>query len=260
MNLELRGLTALITGASRGIGRAIAESLAAEGCNLVLASRSAQDLATARSEITAAHGVEIETIAIDLSEPASIDKLVEHSPNVDILVNNAGAIRRGELLDIDETRWRAMWETKVFAYINLTRHYYARMRERGNGVIVNIIGLAAEKLDDQYIAGSSGNAALVAFTRALGSRSIDFGVRVVGINPGWVETDRAVSSLRGRAQAELGDAERWRELIATTMPRGRLITPKEIGDVVAFAASARASGISGHILTVDAGMAARSYR
>lgn len=259
MDLALRGQKVLITGGSRGIGRAIAEGFAAESCRLVLVGRSEEQLATVRTVLSSAHGVEVETIPLDLSVVGSADALAARVADADILVNNAGAIRRGELLDVDEATWRQAWEMKVFGYINLTRLYYRRMKDRGHGVILNIIGLAAEKLDDGYIAGSSGNASLVAFTRALGSRSIDFGVRVLGINPGWVETEKAVASLEKRAASELGEAGRWRDLVKSTMPRGRLITPKEVADVAVFAASPRASAVSGHVLTVDAGMAARSY-
>jgi NAD(P)-dependent dehydrogenase (short-subunit alcohol dehydrogenase family) len=260
MELRLSGSKVLVTGGSRGIGRAIAETFAEEGCRLWIASRSAADLEKARKDIAAKHQANVVTVTIDMGSAGAAAKLAAETGDVDILINNAGVIPRGELLDLNEAKWREAWELKVFGYINLTREYFGRMKARGRGVIINVIGLAAEKLDDRYIAGSSGNAALVAFTRALGSYSIDHGVRVLGINPGWTETDRSTKSLRGRAEAELGDAGRWNELIATTMPGGRLLTPAEIADVVVFAASERAGGISGHVITVDAGMAARSYR
>lgn len=260
MDLRLGGSKVLVTGGSRGIGRAIAETFAAEGCRVWIASRSAEDLGKAKQDIAARHRADVATVAIDMGSAGAAAKLAAETGDVDILVNNAGVIPRGELTDLSEAQWRGAWELKVFGYINLTREYFGRMKARGRGVIVNVIGLAAEKLDDRYIAGSSGNAALVAFTRALGSHSVDHGVRVLAVNPGWTETDRSTKSLRGRAQAELGDAGRWRELIATTMPRGRLLTPAEIADVVVFAASERGSGISGHVITVDSGMAARSYR
>ena len=117
----------------------------------------------------------------------------------------------------------------------------------------------AEKVDYDYLAGSAGNAGLVAFTRALGSMSIEYGVRVLGVNPGYVETGRAIRGLRIRAQKELGDPERWPDLVRDLWPRGQMIKPEEIADLVAFLASDRASAICGHIVTADAGFAARSY-
>lgn len=257
MDLHLRGRRVLITGATGGIGRALAQGFAAEGCELVLLGRSSALLVELRAEIAAVSSVTIATRAIDLALPGAAQTLVSEFGQIDILINNAGAIRRGGLLDVDETTWRAAWDLKVFGYVNMTRAFIEPMFARGRGVIVNVIGVAAERIDDGYIVGSSGNASLVAFTRAVGSRSIDRGVRVVGLNPGWVETPKAMISLRQRANTELGDPERWPELLKN-QPRGRLISPAEIADVATFLASDRASAMSGHVVTVDAGWAARA--
>jgi len=114
-------------------------------------------------------------------------------PDIDILVNNAGDIPGGSIDKIDEATWRHAWELKVLRYINLTRAIYAQMKARGHGVIINDIGAAGEKFDANYICGSAGNAALMAFTRALGGKSLADNIRVVGINPGPVGTDRHVT-------------------------------------------------------------------
>jgi NAD(P)-dependent dehydrogenase (short-subunit alcohol dehydrogenase family) len=259
MNLDLAGRSVLISGASKGIGRAVAEEFAREGCSLFLVARTAADLERARDEIRARHNVPVEIHAADLSRNDAIEAVVRWAGPTDILINNAGAIPKGDLLELDDARWREAWDLKVFGYINMSRAIYRDMQARKSGVIVNIIGLAAEKPDYDYLAGSTGNASLVAFTRALGSLSIEYGVRVMGVNPGYVETERAVRGLRIRAQKELGDPERWPDLIRDLWPRGRMITPKEIADVVVFLASDRASAMTGHIVTVDAGFAARSY-
>ena len=257
MDLHLRGSRVMITGASGGIGRAVARGFAAEGCELVLLGRSPALLSELRSEIAAVSSVMIATRAIDLASPGAAQTLAGEFGQIDILINNAGAIRRGSLLEVDENTWRAAWDLKVFGYVNMTRAFIEPMFARGSGVVVNVIGVAAERMDDGYIVGSSANASLVAFTRALGSRSIDRGVRVVGVNPGWVETPKAMISLRQRANTELGDPQRWRELLKN-QPRGRLITPDEIANVITFVASDRASALSGHVVTVDAGWAARA--
>lgn len=257
MDLFLSGRRVLITGATGGIGRALARGFAAEGCELVLLGRSPELLLQLRAEIAAISNLPIATRAIDLASPGAGQTLAAEFNQIDILVNNAGAIRRGTLLDVDEATWRAAWDLKVFGYVNMTRAFIVPMFERGSGVIVNVIGVAAERVDDGYIVGSSGNASLVAFTRAIGSRSIDRGVRVIGISPGWTETPKAVISLRQRAGTELGDPERWRELLAK-QPRGRLISPDEIASVTTFMASDRASAMSGQVVTVDAGWAARA--
>ena len=257
MDLHLRGSRVMITGASGGIGRAVARGFAAEGCELVLLGRSPALLSELRSEIAAVSSAMIATRSIDLASPGAAQTLAGEFGQIDILVNNAGAIGRGSLLEVDENTWRAAWDLKVFGYVNMTRAFIEPMFARGSGVIVNVIGVAAERIDDGYIVGSSANASLVAFTRALGSRSIDRGVRVVGVNPGWVETPKAMISLRQRANTELGDPQRWRELLKN-QPRGRLITPDEIANVITFVASDRASALSGHVVTVDAGWVARA--
>ncbi len=256
MNLELSGLTALVTGASRGIGFAVAQAFAREGCHLHLAARTAADLDAARSAILAESQVNITTHALDLGLSANINELARRCADVDILVNNAGGIPSGHLLDIDEARWRASWELKVFGYINLTREIYRCMSKKKCGVIVNVIGVAGERLRQDYISGGTGNAALMAFTRNLGGESVDHQVRVVGINPGQIETDRLRERLEKRAAAELGDKHRWLELVEDP-PLGRLARPDEVADAVLYLASARASYISGTILTVDGGRAVR---
>ena len=258
MDLGLKGKRALVTGASQGIGRACAEALAREGCHLELAARQREGLEAAKAELEKNHRVNVSIHPLDLAQPGNATRLAQECGAADILINNAGNTPRGTLREVDEQTWRQGWELKIYGYLNLTREFYRRMVERRAGVIVNVIGIGAEKLEYAYAAGSAGNAALVAMTRAVGSVSLDFGVRVLGVNPGWVETEKAKRGLRNRAAAELGDAERWPEL-TKHWPRGFLIRPQEIGDVVTFAASERAGAVSGVILTVDAGFSARGY-
>ncbi|MDP7539113.1 MAG: SDR family oxidoreductase [Alphaproteobacteria bacterium] len=256
MELELAGRTALITGGSKGIGRACAESLAAEGLHLHLAARGKEALAETKDKILRNHQVSIETHALDLSDSEAQQELSGRCPDIDILVNNAGAIPGGTVASIDEGRWREAWDLKVFGYINLCRIFHARMASRGQGVIVNVIGLAGEAFNAGYIAGSTGNAGLMAFTRALGSTSLDDGVRVVGVNPGLVETGRMVTLMEQRAEAEFGDKSRWRDL-TTNLPAGRAAKPEEVANLVTFLASERAAYTTGVIYSIDGGAAAR---
>jgi 3-oxoacyl-[acyl-carrier protein] reductase len=256
MDLRLSGRTALITGGSRGIGFGVAQSLAAEGCHLHLSSRNAADLETARSKLQAAHKINVTCHALDLSLSENAKKLSKTCRDVDILINNAGAIPQGTLTGLDEKTWRDSWDLKVFGYINLARDIYAAMCERRRGVIVNIIGGAGERPTNGYIAGSMGNASLMAFSRALGAESPSHGVRVLGLNPSATATDRGVVRWRNQAQKDLGDPERWPEL-TKGFPFGRPATVEEIADVVAFLCSDRASYMSGTIISVDGGAAWR---
>jgi 3-oxoacyl-[acyl-carrier protein] reductase len=252
MELGLRGKKALVTGASRGIGRACAEVLAEEGCDVALVARTAADLETARAAIVAKHNVAVRVFALDLSLGRNVERLAAECADIEILVNNAGAIPGGDLDAIDEGRWRSAWDLKVFGYINMTRRFYASMRGRRAGVIVNIIGAAGENPDFDYIAGSSGNASLMAFTRAIGGTAPRDGLRVVGINPGPVMTERLVTLMRSRAEARFGDAERWLEVM-TGYAFGRAARPEEIAWMAAFLASEKSGYTTGSIVTIDGG-------
>jgi 3-oxoacyl-[acyl-carrier protein] reductase len=256
MELGLRGRKALVTGGSKGIGRACAEVLAEEGCDVALVARTAADLETAAAAIVARHNVAVRIFALDLSLSGNVDTLAAECADIEILVNNAGAIPGGDLDAIDEARWRTAWDLKVFGYVNLTRRFYSLMRGRRAGVIINIIGTAGENPDFDYIAGSSGNASLMAFTRAIGGTAPREGLRVVGINPGPVMTERLVTLMRTRAQAKFGEAERWPELM-TGYAFGRAAKPEEIAWMAAFIASDKSGYTTGSIITIDGGGGSR---
>ena len=257
MDFDLNGKLALITGGSRGIGRAIAETLAAEGCNLILVSRNASDLEATQKHIEGLAKISVRTDACDLADSSNVARLAEKVPGVDILVNNAGAIPGGTLSDVDEAHWRTAWDLKVFGTINMTRAYYPLMKARGGGVIVNVIGNAAATRDPNYICGVTGNAGLTAFTEAIGSNSLHDGIRVLGVSPGPTATDRLVGLVRKRAKSEFGDEARWPELFRS-LPGGRVGEPTEIAAMVAFLASPRSTYTSGVVVTLDAGVSSRT--
>jgi 3-oxoacyl-[acyl-carrier protein] reductase len=253
LDLELSGKLALITGGSRGIGRAIADALAAEGCNLMLVARSAAALEGVRREIEERYHVSICTDAVDLGDGSNVARLSKLFPNVDILVNNAGAIPIGTLFEVDEARWRTAWDLKVLGTINMTRAFYPLMKAQGGGVIINIIGHATRTHDPNYICGVTGNAGLTAFTEAIGSGSLRDGIRVIGVSPGPTATDR----LFARANKRFGDPARWPELY-TSLPAGRVSEPAEIAAMVCFLASPKSSYTSGVVITLDAGISSRA--
>jgi len=257
MELGLKGKSALITGASKGIGLATAHSFAREGIStLYLAARSVDGLAAAKEALSSQYGTTVHVHAMDLSVTENVLRLAKECAEADILVNNAADSSAGSLDQISDQVWRDSLDLKIFSYVTLTREMYAHMKKRGSGVIVNDIGNSGENWDANYIVGTTGNAAMMAFTRGVGGRSLDDGIRVVGVNPGPVATDRMVKLMKRRALDWYGDEGRWEELF-DKYPAKRPASAEEVADLMVYLASDRAGYITGTIVTIDGGIASR---
>jgi 3-oxoacyl-[acyl-carrier protein] reductase len=255
--MKMNGKSVLVTGASKGIGLSCAESFAREGTNVIITGRDVGRLVAAAEHIKGAvAGADVAIFPGDLALSADRERLFAAHPAVDILVNNAGAIPGGNLFDIKLDRWLEVWQLKVFGYIHLTQLYLEAMKQRGEGVIVNIIGMAGQEPRWDYVCGAMGNAALIAMTRAAGAKSVDWNVRVFGINPSGTRTDRIETLLRAKAKANSGDSENWQDGLSA-LPFGRLAEAGEIADLAVMLASPRASYLSGTVLDVDGG---QSYK
>lgn len=251
MDLGLKGRTVLVTGASKGIGLACAESFAREGAKVIITGRDESRLQAAVDKLKAS-GADVASFAGDLGNAGDRERLSAAFPKVDVLVNNAGAIPGGNLLDLSVSTWTDSWQLKVFGYIHLTQLYLRAMKEQGSGVVLNIIGMAGQQPRWDYVCGSAGNAALIAFTRAVGAKSVDWNVRVLGINPSPTRTDRIESLMRKKAKDNTGDEERWKEGLAT-LPFGRLAEASEVADLAVMLASPQASYLSGTVVDLDGG-------
>ena len=242
MDLALKGKSVLVTGGSKGIGLACAQSFAAEGCRVHLAARDKERLAGAARSL----GGDAKVHSVDLRDGAALRQLAKECEGVDILVNNAGDIPGGTIETVDEAKWRHAWELKVFGFLNLSRELYRSMKARGSGVIVNVIGMAGETHPFEYICGAVGNAGLAAFTKAMGKGSREHGVRVVGVHPPATRTDRIVTLMKASAKAKFGDESRYTELM------GNVIEPSQVADMVCFLASPRAGQLSGVVVNLGA--------
>jgi 3-oxoacyl-[acyl-carrier protein] reductase len=257
MDLGLKDKIAIVTGASRGIGKAISQELAAEGVHLVLCARGEERLSAVADTIKANNRIEVLPVATDLSTIDGIDNVVKETigrfARIDILVNNAGAVKPGSILSKSDRNWHTEWELKVFGYIRMARKVIPHMKETGGGRIVNIIGLAGEQPDANFIAGGGGNAALMNITKALADEGAPYNILVNGINPGPTRTERH-KDLMERLANEKGitPAEAEAECM-TGNPLLRAGNPEEISAVAAFLVSKRASYINGVIIPVDGG-------
>lgn len=248
MDLQIAGKHAVVTGGSKGIGLAVAEAFLAEGASVTLVARDPGRLSEAAKSLPG----HVDTVAADLSVAAEREKLAASHGSADILVNNAGAIPGGGLFDIDMARWEQAWALKVMGYIHMTQLFLAGMKDRGAGTIINIIGMAGRQPRWDYVCGGTGNAALNAFTNAVGGKSPEWGVRVFGIHPSATRTDRIVTLSKSRAKTMLGDESRWEEMLAG-LPFGRPAEPAEMAAVAVMLASPKAGYLSGTVVDVDGG-------
>ncbi|HEX3972659.1 MAG TPA: short-chain dehydrogenase/reductase [Stellaceae bacterium] len=261
MDLHLTGKKALVTGASRGIGFAVAKAFAGEGVAVRIAARPGERIEKAAAVLREAGAKDFAAYGLDLALTEKRAELVEACGDVDILVNCAGVIPRQTIEQMSEAAWREAWELKLFGSIDLTRRYYARMKEQRGGVIINVIGSAGLRPDYNFAAGSVANSALMSLTSALGGVSPDFNVRIVGVNPGSVRTERTLERLQQVAKQRFGDDSRWPELekeMAKNQPFGHTQSPAQMAAVIAFLASDHAQYITGTTITVDGGASSRS--
>jgi 3-oxoacyl-[acyl-carrier protein] reductase len=252
MDLELTGKVAVITGASRGIGRAIAQTLSAQGMRLLLAARTQDQL----EQLAASLPTDCFVAAVDLRDPTApaslIAAAIDHFGRLDVLVNNAGATRRADFLILSDEDWADGFALKFFGAMRCCRAAWPHLVS-SRGCIVNIVGIGGRTGSADFTIGGSVNAALLNLTKALADRGVKEGVRVNAINPGSITTERLHTRIRAFASAHNLDETQAALEMAKTMGIVRFGTPEEIAHAVAFLASPQSSYIQGAILDVDGG-------
>ena len=263
MDLELTGKTALVTGGSKGIGKAIARTLAREGVRVAICSRDKAALEAAAKEAAAGARGEVIAIAGDLSRADEVQRVAEdavgHLGRLDILVNNAGAIRGGDFLKIPDEQWTGDWSLKLLGYIRMARAVFPQMQSQGGGRICNVVGAAARNPTATYLPGGAANAALINFTKGLADVGAPSGILVTAVSPAATRTERWDNLMIQQAAAAGKSVEAFRADIEKTYPLGRIATSEDIADVVTFLVSARASFITGICITVDGGASRGVY-
>lgn len=254
MDLGLQGKKVLITGGSKGIGLSCAHAFAAEGAEIVLASRDQKTLESAAGAVRRKHNAKVVIHPADLSDAGQRVRMHQAFPDIEILVNNAGAIPGGGIADVSLERWQEAWSLKVFGYIHLCQLYVAKMKARKAGTIVNIIGMGGRAVRPDYICGAAGNAALIGFTNALGAETPDYNVRVFGINPAATLTDRIVTISKQRAKNRFGDESRWEEALgASKLPFGQIKSAEEVAALAVMLTAPQVHYLSGIVIDMDGG-------
>ena len=252
MDLNLSGKVALVTGASRGIGRAIAEALASEGMKLALVARSGDLL----EELAKSLSTECLAQARDLREPDApagvIGNAVARFNRIDVLVNNAGATERGDFLTLSDEAWGDGFALKFFGAMRCCRAAWPHLKS-SKGSIVNIVGIGGRTGSAEFTIGGSVNAALLNLTKALADRGLKDGVRVNAINPGSIATERLQKRLERFASEQGIDHEQATQRMAQAMGVSRFGDPSEIARAVAFLASPQSAYCHGAILDIDGG-------
>ncbi len=256
MTTRLAKRTALITGGSRGIGRAIAEAFAAEGCNLVLNARDPERLAATAAEIAAAHGVQVDTAPCDVCDGEAVRSMVanaEAAAPLDILVNNAGIHIPAPFVDYSFEDFRAVIESNVYSVFHVTQAVLPAMMERRAGRVINLASTAGKWGSRNQSAYNASKHAVVGITRCLGLEMAPYNVLVNAICPWIVDTDMARGFMERHAAVGGADPEELKARMNATVPLGRWIEPREVAGLAVYLASDDASYINGQAWTVDGG-------
>ena len=254
MDLGLNDTVAIVGGASSGMGRAVARTLAGEGGRVVLYARRADLLAEAAAAITAETGTEALAVPADATDPAALDRVcdvaLEHFGRLDIVVNNAGGPPAGSYEDFADADWQRAYELVLGSAIRLTRRALPELRKSGRGRIVNLTSSAVKETNDGLLLSNVFRPGVIGWAKTISRDEARHGITVNSIAPGYIGTERLVQLYSSEADP---DAAMARD--AETIPAGRFGTPEEIAAAVAFLCSNGAAYITGTTMLVDGGLA-----
>ncbi|CAD5966517.1 NADPH-dependent reductase BacG [Planktothrix tepida] len=266
MDLGLKGKIALITGASAGIGFAIAQGLAAEGCKLIICGRNIDRLEQAKKNLLAEFpDVELMSFCADVHNAADSEELVNESlnkfGNINILINNSeGATFSGEAVEnLSDADWKMVFEGKLMGYIRMTNLVLPGMKKHRWGRIINIVGTSGKEPSSRLVKSGVANAALMNFTKAVATQTAKYNVLITSVNPGIIDTPRHQQYLEIAAQEQNKTIDSVKESIVNSIPIGRLGFSSELANLVIFLVSDCASYITGVTIPVDGGLSSSAF-
>jgi 3-oxoacyl-[acyl-carrier protein] reductase len=253
MDLGIKGRSAVVCASSQGLGLACATALAREGCNVFINGRDAERLAEAQAKIAAATGVQVHTVAADITTEAGRQALVDACPRADILINNNAGPQPGKLADWDHAAWMVALESNMLAPILLIRAFLPGMRERKFGRIVNITSAMVKSPRPHMALSTTARTGLTAFSKSVSIEAVADNVTINNLLPERVDTPRQQYMAERMMKAQNIDLAEARRKITETVAAKRFGTPQEFADTCAFLCSAQAGFISGQNLQLDGG-------
>ena len=257
MNTGLQGKVVLITGGSKGIGKAAAHAMALEGARLAICARDERQLQLAADEIQAQTKADLIAVKANLTKLNDIKRFVDTAVKkfnrVDVLVNNAGGAHIGGIFTTTDEDWEYHIQLKLLGYIRMAREVVPHMKAAGGGKIINVVGMTSKELNPLYMVPGVTNAALVNFTKSLSKELEKDKILVNSVNPTTTDTPLTEETFKQLAVAREQTPEAVRQSLVASMPQGRLATAEDIANVIIFLASQAASFVNGISINVDSG-------
>lgn len=257
MDLSLQGKIAIVTGGSKGIGRATALALAGEGVDVAICARGLDDLEAAAVEIRAQTGRTVVPVRADTGVVEDVSNLVATTVaelgGVDILVNNAISPTAAPFMELSDEDWLNQMNVKLLGYVRCAREVIPHMRKRGGGRIINIGGMAARNVNSLAYSFGAANAGVANLAKNLSGEFAKEGILVNCVHPGATRTSRQTIIQERQARDSFTNVEAAGRAAVDRIPIGRMIEPKDIADLVLFLVSNRAEGITGQAIGVDGG-------
>jgi 3-oxoacyl-[acyl-carrier protein] reductase len=258
MDLGLKGKVAIVTASSRGIGRAAAEALAAEGARITLCARTAAAVTAAAEEIRAHAGTDVLAVQADLTKATDIQRVVQRTVEtygtVHILVNNAGGPPGGVFDGLADADWQAAFELTLLSAVRMIRAVLPYMRRAGGGAIINVQSTSVKVPLENLMLSNAIRTGVIGLAKTLSLELAKDGIRVNNVLPGTVLTDRLREMLALQSARSGTSVEELMRLREASIPLGRLGQPQDLGDMIAFLASERARYVTGVTVQVDGGL------